>query len=58
MIKIKNLNHQYNETCITLDNVSYEFNDYGLYIIKGKSDQVNLRFLNYSLDFYLRIKEQ
>ena len=45
MIKIKNLNHQYNETCITLDNVSYEFNDYGLYIIKGKSGSGKSTFL-------------
>ena len=45
MIKIKNLNHQYNETCITLDNVSYEFTDYGLYIIKGKSGSGKSTFL-------------
>ena len=49
MINIKNLTHQYNENCITLDNVSYEFNDYGLYIITGKSGSGKSTFLKLRL---------
>ncbi|MGM9858157.1 MAG: ATP-binding cassette domain-containing protein [Bacilli bacterium] len=45
MIKIKNLSHQYNDSCVTLDDVTYDFKSCGLYIIKGKSGSGKSTFL-------------